>query len=268
MNNEPTFLIIGAARCGTSWITKNLQLHPNIFMPNEKEIHFFDKDYEKGLNYYESIFEGHSQKALGEATPAYLFFPDIPRRIYQHYPKIKLIVSLRNPPDRAYSHFWNLKAKAKPGDPNYSISFEKKLQATPRLIEEGFYYDMLKRYFDVFPSENILVVFYEEILSDPVGMINRICRFLDVEDDFCPPIIGQKVNAASNKLGKSKFVSRVYAAMIKCGLYKSAALVEEFNKRPIPTMKSKTRKRLTQDVFRPQIELLENLINVDLHHWK
>jgi hypothetical protein len=219
-------------------------------------------------NYYESLFEGHSQKALGEATPAYLFFPNIPQRIHQHYPNVKLIVSLRDPTDRAYSHFWNLKAKAKPGESNYSISFEEKLQATPRLVEEGFYYDMLKRYFDVFPSENILVVFYEEILSDPAGMLNRICRFLDIEDDLYPPIIGQKVNAASNKLGKSKFVSRVYAAMIKFGLYRSAALVERLNKKPVPSMKSKTRQRLTDDVFRSQIELLENLIDVNLQHWK
>jgi hypothetical protein len=268
MNTGPTFLIIGAARCGTSWITKNLRLHPNIFMPNEKEIHFFDRGYEKGLNYYESIFEGYNQKARGEATPAYLYFPSIPQRIHHHYPNIKLIVSLRNPTDRAYSHFWNLKAKAKPGDPNYSISFERKLQATPRLIEEGFYYDMLKRYFDIFPSENILIVFYEEILSDPIGMLNRICRFLDVEDNFYPPIIEQKVNAASNKLGKSNLVSRIYAAMMKFGLYKSAALVEKLNRKPIPRMKSKTRQRLTENVFHPQIELLEKLINVDLDHWK
>ncbi|MBA4318316.1 MAG: heparan sulfate glucosamine 3-O-sulfotransferase, partial [Flavobacterium sp.] len=138
----PNFLIIGAARCATTWISENLSQHPDIFIPPLKELHFFDTHYEKGIAYYESYFDNRSEKAVGEATPAYLYFPNISSLIQQHLPNVKLIASIRNPVDRAFSHYLYLKAKAKIGDIDSDmISFEDKLKVTNRLIEEGFYYD-------------------------------------------------------------------------------------------------------------------------------
>jgi len=61
----PNYLIIGAARCGTSWLAKNLQLHPDIYMAECKEVHFFDQNYEKGISWYEEIFKGRTEKAIG-----------------------------------------------------------------------------------------------------------------------------------------------------------------------------------------------------------
>lgn len=77
----PNFLIIGAPRSGTTWIQENIKHHPEIFMPEQKEIHFFDRNYAMGIEYYEKYFSAYDgQKAIGEATPDYLHLPDIHQR--------------------------------------------------------------------------------------------------------------------------------------------------------------------------------------------
>ena len=91
-------------------------------------------------------------KAIGEATPAYLYMPQVPHLIKSRLPDVKMIVSLRNPIDRAYSHYWNLYAAAPEGDVNKRLSFEEKLEFTPRLIEEGFYDRKLSNYYTLFPK--------------------------------------------------------------------------------------------------------------------
>lgn len=105
------FLIIGAQKCGTSSLFYYLLQHPELALPEKKEIHFFDAKHQNGIGWYEDHFS-HKKKAdkqTGEATPYYLFHPLVPQRIAIHYPQIKLIVLLRSPIDRAYSHFWMIK---------------------------------------------------------------------------------------------------------------------------------------------------------------
>lgn len=110
----PNFLIIGAQKAGTSWLAYQLEKHPEIYLP-KKEIHYFDKgfNYQKGLSWYEKQFdEVTEQKAIGEKTPEYLWAngegwedhqSDVHQKIFQTLPEAKLIVTLRNPVDRAIS---------------------------------------------------------------------------------------------------------------------------------------------------------------------
>ena len=111
----PTFLVIGAPRSGTTWIARNLREHPEICLSKKKELHFFDRDenYERGIAYYESFFTrcSEQQHAIGEATPDYIHVPVAAKRIKEHLPHAKLIVSLRNPRDRVYSRDWNARGK-------------------------------------------------------------------------------------------------------------------------------------------------------------
>ncbi|MEM1260746.1 MAG: sulfotransferase domain-containing protein, partial [Bacteroidota bacterium] len=109
----PDFLVIGAMKSGTSSLLEYLVDHPQIKKGKEKEIHFFDKYFSKGVEWYETQFpkkEENSDFLTGEATPAYLLFPSIPKKVYELYPDVKLIVILRNPVDRAFSnHKMNLR---------------------------------------------------------------------------------------------------------------------------------------------------------------
>ncbi|MBA3731354.1 MAG: sulfotransferase domain-containing protein, partial [Gammaproteobacteria bacterium] len=105
----PNFLIIGASRCGTTWMANNIKSHPDVFMPPKKELHFFDASFDKGWDYYASFFPDKKcarYRAIGEATPAYLYMPQVARLIKSRLPDVKMIVSLRNPIDRAYSQYW------------------------------------------------------------------------------------------------------------------------------------------------------------------
>ena len=149
----PTFLIIGAPRAGTSWLSKNLSLHPDIYIPHVKEVHYFDRYYDKGQTFYEEFFDKScGEKAIGEATPAYLFKENIPELIKKDLGDVKLIVSLRNPVDRLYSRYLMSKGSY---EENKTLSFEEKIQAKPSFIGEGFYYDHLIRYYKHFNKKNI-----------------------------------------------------------------------------------------------------------------
>ena len=116
LHTLPDFLIIGAARSGTTSLYEYLIQHSSIHSAVGKEVYFFDKKYNKGINWYRSFFPSKFSKIIisslqkksfltGEATPRYLFHPHSPKRVHQVIPNVKLIVLLRNPIDRAYSHY-------------------------------------------------------------------------------------------------------------------------------------------------------------------
>lgn len=264
----PTFLIIGAARCATSWIAKNLMEHPEIYLHPKKELHFFDRHYNKGIKFYESYFIGRDEKAIGEATPAYLFFPHIPKLIRQHMPEVKLIVSLRNPIDRAYSHYWNLISKEKKSVRKRAESFEIEIRKNDRLIKEGFYYDMLSRYYQIFPKENILVKIYEDIIDDSAGFIKSIFSFLNVDTEYIPNLLDYRLNASSTKLWECKLLYYFYLTLMKkIRLYKVASFLEKNNSKVIPPIQKDTKDELLQ-IFNVQIDQLEQFIERDLDIWR
>jgi len=264
----PNYLVIGVARGGTSWIAKNLEFHPEVFMPPQKELHFFDRNYEKGIVYYKKQFKNRKEKMIGEATPAYLYFEHIPKLIKKHLPDVRLIVTLRDPVDRAFSHYLNLKAKAiRSGNKNYE-SFEKKIKITPRIIDEGFYYNLLNRYYKFFTKEQILILLFDDLRNDPINLLRKIYSFLEVDVTFNSPVLDQKINASSSKHGKFKFLYFLYRFFMKLNLFNVAKLFDKINIKPIEKIDPDMRKWLTEYVYLEQIELLENLLNRDLSIWK
>ena len=109
----PNFVVIGAMRSGSTSLYKYLQAHPDVYMPR-KEIHFFDRKWDRGLSWYLTRFEGHSgQTAVGEATPTYLAEPEALDRMASTIPDARLLAVLRDPVDRAYSHYWMEHARAR-----------------------------------------------------------------------------------------------------------------------------------------------------------
>jgi hypothetical protein len=266
----PNFLVIGAPRSGTTWIDKNLREHPDVYMPKHKELHFFDVHYERGLPYYESFFaDWKQQRAVGEATPDYIHGQyttrDIPRLIKQHLPDVKLIASLRNPVDRAYSRFWNSKAKY---EQNIGLSFEEKLRQKPEFIREGFYGAQLQRFFELFPRERILVLLYDDMIEDPRGFMRRMYQFLDVDPDFVSGCESHRVNAAAGKkyLARSQTMWLASRALSRIRLRSLAERVRKANATPLPQMNPGTR-RMLHDIYAGEIRQLQELIGRDLSRW-
>ena len=105
---KPDFLIIGTQRGGTTTLFSLLSAHPGIFMPEEKEVHYFDLNYQKVIDWYTEKFSTSvkaSTAITGEASPYYLYHPHVPARVAKDLPEVKLIVLLRDPVDRAYSNY-------------------------------------------------------------------------------------------------------------------------------------------------------------------
>lgn len=266
----PNFLIIGAPRAGTTWLAKIFYNHPDIYIPFEKELHFFDKHYEKGLAYYESFFEGRKEEtAVGEATPDYLSGIyskyDVPSLIKQHLPNVKLIVSLRNPVERVYSRYLNARAKY---PQNANLTFEEKLRQKPEFIEEGFYYDQLLRYYKLFPSEQILVILFDEITDNPKEVLCKIYRFLDVNPNFECGLENVKVNTSAGKvyLGRSRMLWYFYKVLFHLKFYHTADLVLKANSTEQPQINPATKKMLVE-AYREKNLQLQDLIGRDLDRW-
>lgn len=179
----PDFMIIGAARCGTSSLHKNLLLHPRIQGPlrtkvhgNNKEVHFFDKKFKKGLEHYASCFpEKESKHILNfESTPNYLYDPDVPYRVtLSMSPSLKLIVILRDPVARAWSHFWHWKGKH---------HWDRKILSDPKhlVVDKGVYHKQLRKWFECFYRENFMVIKSEDFYANPAKIIDEVFGFLGV----------------------------------------------------------------------------------------
>ena len=263
----PNFLIIGAPRCGTTWMHRNLRQHPEIYMPLRKELHFFDRDYARGLAYYSKFFAAHRREsAVGEATPSYLNKPFLASRIRQDLPGVRLIASLRNPVDRLYSRYWNGKLN-RPHQASWA--FEDMLRRAPDVFEVESYYDHLVRYYDVFPAEALLVLIFDDLLSEPAAFIRRIYEFLGVLADFTPRLMSLKVNASASKgrLARHRSLWHLQRILTGLGAGRMARAIQKWNSVELPPMSEATRRWLVQEVFYEKNQKLAALIGRDLSHW-
>jgi hypothetical protein len=189
------FIICGAQKSGTSALDAYLREHPEICMANGKELHFFDTEsnflnVKPDYSIYHSAFSSKpSHKMLGEATPIYMYWYDAPKRIWQYNPKMKLIVVLRNPIDRAYSH-WNMQRSRNIENLSFwdALHIERarcreELPYQHRsysYIDRGFYLEQLRRLWFYFPEEQILILRNEHLKNQPIDVLQDVCRFLQV----------------------------------------------------------------------------------------
>ncbi|PGZ96167.1 sulfotransferase [Bacillus pseudomycoides] len=199
----PGFLIIGAQKCGTTSLYNYLIQHPQIIPASCKEIHFFDIYFEKGLDWYRSQFplllECNKKWITGEASPYYVFHPHAPKRIFQIMPKVKLIVLLRNPIDRAYSHYYHqVRMGTEPLSFKEAIEKEEtrlKPEIMKMLEDENYhslpyqyysylargrYVEQLKTWMNLFPVEQFLILKSEDFYSNPEMVFHRVLDFLEL----------------------------------------------------------------------------------------
>jgi hypothetical protein len=201
----PTFVIIGAMRSGTTTLARALGEHPQVYMAPAKEIHYFDRHFSRGLGWYEQHFAGaDGRTAVGEATPAYLFEDVVPPRMVGTLPDARLIAILRDPVERAYSHYW-----LERGLGREPLGFREALEAEPaRMSADGAsprinqaylgcstYLPQLRRFCEHYPRQALLVLVLEDFAQDPGRTYGAVCRFLGLEEGFVPLEVGEQLNA-------------------------------------------------------------------------
>lgn len=294
----PSFLVIGAAKSGTFTLNRYFSSHPQVFMCRTKEPHFFAfggqglkfeapgrpvHSWVDSLDKYLALFKaGKSALTAGECSVSYLYWPGTAERIHRFNPHMKLIVSLRDPVDRAYSSF------------NYAKSYGMEplaslldgFAAEPQRIEEnrsillryrdlGLYARQLKRFYGVFPRDQIKVVLFDRLVQNPFRTISALYDFIGVRssievnrtvwmnvtkvpDDSNP--LHRFVN--SEKMAR-KTVRRLLPVPARRGIRNLTRQLLFRRPGPLP---AEVRCRLRQ-LFRDDIQKLEQLIDVDLSAW-
>jgi hypothetical protein len=175
----PSFLYIGPDKAGSSWLHEVLIHHPQIFMPDAKDLYFFDRYYDRGLAWYERQFRdaGSHHRVIGEVTQDYLFCREAPARIHRDLgPDVRMMVTLRDPVARAFSSYlYMLKQGEQPG------SFRDALTGRPELVEHSRYAAGLRRFYEYFPPDQVLVTHFDDLQADPQAFIDDVLAFLGVE---------------------------------------------------------------------------------------
>jgi len=246
----PDFYIIGGQKCGTTSLFMYLSEHNLIHSAVAKDIRFFDKYFEKGIDWYRVYFPQSIQKCFVkniikenfltcDATERYLDHPHVPKRIQKITPNAKFIILLRNPIDRAYSQHTRVSGTGR--DPlSFEEAIEKEEERTKpefKKMEEnemywsgdyfrfsylsrGIYVDKLERWFSVFPKEQFLIIQSEEFFKNTTEIYKQVLKFLDLSDFKLPEY---------KQIGKAKYKQ--------------------------PKMNSETRKKLVE-YFKPHNERL------------
>jgi Sulfotransferase domain len=196
----PDFLILGAQKAGTTALYAYLRWHPQVTGPSFKEVSFFDRHYAHGERWYRAHLPIRRSGIVGEASPSYLFHPLAPERVASMLPRARLIALLRNPVDRAFSHYQHEVALGRE-----ELSFEDALEKEEERMEgelermlrdptyfsyawwnytyaaRGRYAEQLERWFAAFERDQLLVLFTEELAADTAGTYRRVLDFLDVD---------------------------------------------------------------------------------------
>ncbi len=292
-NFKIDFIGLGAGRSGSTWINYCLSEHPEICMPREKKLHFFGNDfkYSKGIEYYKKRFFNCDQgKVIGENTPGYLESPKTAKRIYNLFKNIKLFVCLRNPIEVAYSRFYYEKAK----EQEPTKTFEEAISGPKKnyYLIRGNYYTHLKRYLELFPKQNILILIYEDIANDPMKFMGQIYEFLNVNNSFVAQSATKRINTSTInkklvfipwfnnfinyfKRRHNNIIITVLRETLKIfGLVQLLNYLRGINKKkintkfePKPPINNKTREEL-YNYYRNEIINLEKLIDRNLGFWK
>jgi hypothetical protein len=186
----PNFLGIGAQRAGTTWVYHCLREHPQIFLPDKKEIHFFSENFERGLGWYEAHFEGFDgEPVVGEITPNYLNVESALPRVVECLPDARLLVVLREPLDRARSAYRLLKKTSYEG-----LGFAEACQVNNYLVELSLYAVQMRRVFELFDRSRVMVVLYDDLKSRPGVFLTELFEFLAVDPTFKPRSFRDRYN--------------------------------------------------------------------------
>jgi Sulfotransferase family len=283
----PTFIVIGVAKGGTTSIYRYLDQHPEIFMCPEKGTNFFGYEdardwrwHEEGeppllrhfkvttLVEYQAVFDGVTdERAVGEVSPQYFRCPTAARRIHDCVPSVKLVASLRNPADRAFSGFLMRTRRGETvGDAHVELTPDSSH------VKEGFYYPRMKRYYDAFDREQIKVYLFDEFKKSPADLVRDLFGFLDVDAAFVPDTTVQH-NPAN--VPKSAFLNRIFyqprvirgvKAVLPARLEEVAKRLRQRNLSPAPSFPADLRASLLEH-YREDILQLEELIDRDLSGW-
>ena len=302
-SKRPNFLIVGTAKSGSTALWHYLGQHPQVYMSPRKHTRYFSFQVANpgfhgprlegesvpyamtDIDAYHALFaDATSQTAIGEASHSYLYRPDAPERILRYDPSMKLIAVLRNPAERAHSHYRQMVRDGRePFDDFVSALEAEELRIRDEwwpdfhYVQIGLYYAQLRRYFDLFDHRQIKIYLYEDLTSEPRAVLQDIFRFLDVDSAFVPEI-ALRYNASG--IPRNKVVHSTLQRLRRLRPIVERALSEQQSRRLLrlgstlhnrnltkSLLLPEVRRRVTDQYFRDDIVRLQSLIRRDLSSW-
>ena len=265
-------------RSGTTWLDKVLRTNPEIYLPQRrKEIHFFDKHYERGIKWYQDFFSFSQNRSkyqcIGEISPDYLYYPEVPIRIKKHIPDCRFIVILPNPADRAYSSYGFFVK-------NYAEqkTFREVLEENHNVFLKGLYGQQIKRYLQYFPIENFLILIHENDVKNPEKALNKIANSLDVDvKNFNRTTVAQRVNSSGTvRFPRARSLAREFRDFLRSNdldwlwnIAKTSGIEVIFNAKAqdLPPIEPSLRAELMSR-YESDISVLEGLLGINLSVWR
>lgn len=272
----PTFLFVGADKSGSTWLFNVLRQHPDCYVTPAKDVYFFDRYWNRGLEWYASLFADAppTVRVIGELSHDYLYSEDAARRIAEILPHAKLIVFLRNPVERTFSEYLYLvrSGLARPG------MLRETLGANPEPIDHSRYARYLPAYLERFPRSQVGVFLFDDLEHNPAGLARRVYAYLGLafnpHTDYSSRVlaaarprnrvVARAIRAAATvmrALGQPTLVGRVKTSRLARILY--------------ATYDPAARPRLTDEerawlhgLLDHDLPALEAMLDRDLSHWR
>ncbi len=277
-----TFIGIGAQKCASTWIYDILADHPEVAVTAVKEIDFFSYHYDRGIQWYLSQFPlvTPATRAAGEISPSYFHEPAVPARVKAHFPDSRIIVSLRDPVERALSNHRHEVRVGHFSGPD--LSFEKGLSNNPTYLQQGLYATHLQRWLEYFPRDRLLILLLEDIDQDRDRTARRVYEFLGVDTEHQSAALQKQSNPShavrSRRLENVRIqihnladrlgLAAVLRAASRLGSHRLYSVI---NRTPseavIPPIQEETLVEL-RAYFADEVSRLETLIGRDLKHWR
>jgi hypothetical protein len=288
----PNFLIIGAMKSGTTALYYYLEQHHQIYMSPVKEPNFFCHEGQESvgstsvtdIGSYQALFKGVSgERAIGEASNCYLYEPKAAGRIRSYIPDVKLITILRNPIERAYSHFMHAVRSGTEPFTDFAQALREEETGSYQkrdfrdYVGKGLYHGQLERYFDTFDRGQVKVYLYEDLSTAPIDTLRDAFGFLEVDDSFVPDVsVRRNVSGYPKHKSLDSFLRRPSSVKNALKKYMPAKarrhLSEAFdilkarNLDEPPPMQPEVRRQLIK-TYRQDILRLQKLVCRDLSGW-
>lgn len=275
----PEVLIAGAQKSGTTTLHHALRRHPSVFLPDQpQEIHFFDDDvnYAKGLEWYARFFKhASSSQVVAQTSPRYIYDPAAPARIHKDMPSARLIFILRNPVDRAYSHY-ALSLRYGIESLPFDAALQRERERLPvnetyrrffSYIDRGLYASQLERFRKVFPRDQMKVLTTERLKADPSGVIRECYEFVGVDPDAAGAAQPEQRNPS--QLPRIQAIQRLTFPFRK-KYRRIVRVIDRLNLRyaSLPSLEPALRSSLWEEAFADDAIKLERDHGVDTTPWR
>jgi hypothetical protein len=270
----PDFIYAGTSRSGSTWIYNCLLQHPEILMPDRNPVRYFNLNYHRGVEWYNDVLpqKDGENKLIGEASPGYMKNPWAPQRISDKIPDAKLIFCLRNPIERAYSEWWQGYTQGW-----HNMEFDGCIyhhMSFDMWLLPGFYHYHLSKFDEHFKSDQIEVLFFDNLKENNSEFASNLYSALSVDDEYKPSIVGERSNQAPTFLPRVKNwgyhnIPDVIRNAIAKPLYYTAERMykKAFSQSRYEEGIEENLREELERIYLDDIKRLSNRVGRDLNHW-